>query len=126
MSTNSMPGRPARDRNLDQHMALSAVRDQLPALRCKAATYLGSGWGFDVYLLDDRYIGRFPRNASIAREVNLDESIHRFVASLSLPFSTPTVVGRAEGCSYFPHEFLVYKHVPGIQRINGSVQFRAN
>ena len=114
MSTNSMPGRPARDRNLDQHIALFAVREQLPALGCKSATYVGSGWACDVYLLDDRYIARFPRNASIAREIDVEESIHQFVASLSFPFATPNVIARAQGGSYFPHNFLVCTHVPGI------------
>ena len=71
-------------------------------------------WGFDVYLLDDRYIARFPRTASIARDIDADESIHRFVNSLSLPFPTPAVVARAEGGSHFPHRFLVYTYVQGI------------
>lgn len=114
VADSSMPGRPTPDRSLDERIALLAVREQLPALECRSAMHIGSGWAFDVYLLDDCYIARFPRNASIARELDLDERIHRFVASLSLPFSTPNVIGRAEGGSYFPHDFLVCTHVPGI------------
>jgi aminoglycoside phosphotransferase (APT) family kinase protein len=114
VAERSFPGRPRRDRELDERIALSAVREQLPALACETARHLGSGWGFDVYLLDDRYIARFPRNASIARDIDADESIHRFANSLSLPFSTPTVVARAEGGSRFPHRFLVYTYVQGI------------
>ena len=113
-AVRSFPGRPRRDRELDERIALSALREQLPALECKTARHLGSGWGFDVYLLDDRYIARFPRNASIAQEIDADESIYRFVASLSLPFSTPAVLARAEAGSYFPHRFLVCTYVPGV------------
>jgi aminoglycoside phosphotransferase (APT) family kinase protein len=114
LAERSFPGRPKRDRALDERIALSAVHEQLPALACGTARHLGSGWGFDVYLLDDRYIARFPRTASIAEEIDADESIHRFVNSLSLPFSTPAVVAPAQGGSYFPHRFLVFAYVPGI------------
>src|SRR5690242_12551396 len=110
----SFPGRPKRDRELDERIALAAVRERLPALACETARHLGSGWGFDVYLLDERYVARFPRTASIAQDIDVDESIHRFVNSLSLPFSTPAVVARAAGGSHFPHRFLVYTYVAGV------------
>ena len=114
LAERSFPGRPTRDRELDERIALSAVHEQLPTLACETARHLGSGWGFDVYLLDDRYVARFPRTASIAQEIDTDERIHRFVNSLSLPLSTPVVVARAQNGAYFPHRFLVYTYVPGI------------
>ena len=111
----AIPARPKSDRSLDASIALAAVQEQLPALECQRATHLGSGWAFDVYLLDDRFVARFPRNAGIARWVDWDELILRFVASaLGSRFSVPKLVGRGTFGAHFPHDFLVCELVAGI------------
>lgn len=111
---SSMPERPRSDRDLDASIALAAVRDQLPALECQHAVHLGSGWASDAYLLDDRFVARFPRNADVARWVDSDEAILGLVASfLGSEFRVPAVVGRGRAGAHFPHEFLVCDFVPG-------------
>jgi aminoglycoside phosphotransferase (APT) family kinase protein len=109
-----MPERPKSDRALDEAIALGAVREQLPALNCQRAIYLDSGWAADVYLLDDRFVARFPRNAEVAEWVDSEQAILGLVtSSLGSAFSTPTVVGRGRAGAHFPHDFLVCGFVPG-------------
>lgn len=107
--------KPPADRPLDAKLALSAVREQLPSLACKRATFLGDGWGHDVYLLDDRYTARFPRTAREARETDFDESVFRLVGScLASAFAVQTVVARGKPGAHFPYDFLVCTLVPGL------------
>ena len=114
-SQTSMPGRPQSDRNLDASIALAAVQEQLPALGCQRATHLGSGWATDAYLLDDRFVARFPRNAEIGQCVDADQAILSLVrSSLTSEFCVPTVVGRGKAGAVFPHDFLVCEFVPGV------------
>jgi aminoglycoside phosphotransferase (APT) family kinase protein len=114
-SESAMPERPTSDRDLDEVIALGAVREQLPALECHRATHLGSGWAVDVYLLDDRFVARFPRNADLARWVDWDQAMLGLVtSSLGSVFSVPKVVGRGWAGAYFPYDFLVCEFVPGV------------
>jgi aminoglycoside phosphotransferase (APT) family kinase protein len=113
-SQSSMPERPQSDRNLDAVIALAAVRQQLPALECQRAAHLGSGWASDAYLLDDRFVARFPRNAEVARWVDSDQAILGLVRSLASELSIPKVVGRGSAGAHFPHDFLVCEFVPGV------------
>ena len=112
---SALAKRPKSDRSLNASIALAAVQEQLPGLECERATHLASGWAFDVYLLDDRFAARFPRNAEIARWTDFDEAILGFVASaLASDFSVPKVVGRGTHGAHFPHDFLVCELVAGI------------
>jgi aminoglycoside phosphotransferase (APT) family kinase protein len=112
---SSMPERPRSDRDLNEAIALDAVREQLPTLDCHRATHLGSGWASDVYLLDDRFVARFPRNAEIAEWVDWDQALLGFVAtSLAHAFAVPGLVGRGRAGVHFPHDFLVCTLVPGV------------
>jgi aminoglycoside phosphotransferase (APT) family kinase protein len=107
--------RPESDRYLDASLALAAVREQFPALECRRVEPLGTGWGTDVYLLDDRYTARFPRTAEAAEWTTFDQAVFGLVASsLSSAFCVPTVVGRGKRGAYFPYEFLVCTFVPGV------------
>jgi aminoglycoside 2''-phosphotransferase len=110
-----MPERPPSDRELDESIALAAVREQLPDLRCSVARQLGSGWASDVYLLDECFVAAFPRNTEVARWVDSDQRILGLVASeLASAFGVPRVIGRARGGTSFPHDFLVRELVPGV------------
>lgn len=112
---SAMAWRPSSDRDLDEFIALGAVREQLPALECRRAEYLGSGWGADVYRLDDRLVARFPRNAEAAQWVDFDQAVLGLVASaLASAFAVPRVVGRGRAGAYFPYDFLVCEFVPGV------------
>lgn len=115
IAAGSMPERPGSDRDLDESIALRAVREQLPELDCHHAQYLGTGWVADVYLLDERFVARFPRNADLARWAEWDQAVLGFVTSaLASAFSVPRVVGRGRSGACFPHDFLVSEFVSGV------------
>ena len=114
-----MLSRPSSDRHLDAPAALRAVREQLPALGCRRAAPLGSGWGVDVYVLEcgraERLVARFPRTAEAARSVDADAAVLGFVASaLASAFAVPRVVARGRAGAHFPYDFLVCAFVPGV------------
>jgi aminoglycoside phosphotransferase (APT) family kinase protein len=114
-SESSMPERPHSDRDLDESIALAAVREQLPALGCRRAEHLGSGWAVDAYLLDDRLVARFPRTAEAATWVDFDEAVLGLVApALRSVCAVPTVVGRGRAGAHFPYDFLVCELVRGV------------
>jgi aminoglycoside phosphotransferase (APT) family kinase protein len=118
--------RPASDRYLDSSTALAAVREQLPTLECRRAEPLGAGWGADVYLLDDRFTGRFPRTSEAARWIDFDQSVLGLVSSrVSSAFAVPTVVGRGGGGTHFPYGFLVCAFVPGVTAGDAAAPFSA-
>jgi aminoglycoside phosphotransferase (APT) family kinase protein len=106
---------PDSDRHLDDAIALRAVRARLPALGCRRAERLGSGWATDAYLLDDRLVARFPRNAEAARWVDFDEAVLAVVAStVGSAFAVPAVVARGTAGPDFPYDFLVCELVRGV------------
>ena len=110
-----MPTRPESDRDLDEVIALLAVREQFPELNCDEVRFLGSGWATDVYLADGRYAVRFPRNAEAATYLDHDQAILELVASeLGSALPIPRVLHRGWAGSHFPHDFLVCQFVPGI------------
>jgi aminoglycoside phosphotransferase (APT) family kinase protein len=118
-----MADRPARDRYLDAASAVAAVREQLPALECRHAALLGTGWGVDAYLLDDRFVARFPRTATAAQWINADQAVLTLVSTcLSSAFSVPAVMGRGSAGRYFPYDFLVCAFVPGVTAGDASAQ----
>ena len=111
----SLPRRPESDRELDATIALRAIREQVPSLGAREARLLGSGWGTDVYLINERYAARFPRNAEAATYLDQDQATLEFVASkLSVSFAVPRVLHRGARGSHFPYDFLVCALVPGI------------
>lgn len=110
-----MPQRPRSDRPLDDAIALAALREQFPAQRFRQATLLGSGWATDAYLVDERLVARFPRNAELAAWLDRDEALLRYVAaSVGSTMAVPTVLLRGHPGEHFPHGFLACALVPGI------------
>jgi aminoglycoside phosphotransferase (APT) family kinase protein len=111
----SMPTRPESDRALDDATALRALREQLPALDCNEARLIGSGWGCDVYLVDGRWVARFPRNAENAKDVDQDAAVLELVSSeLGEAFRVPRLLHRGRAGAHFPYDFLVCDYLPGL------------
>jgi aminoglycoside phosphotransferase (APT) family kinase protein len=110
-----MPGRPEPDRPLDSVIALAAIREQFPNEGFSRAEPLASGWATDVYVVDDRLVARFPRNAELAEWMDHDEKLVRFVASsLGSDITVPKIWGRGKAGRHFKHGFLMCTFVPGI------------
>jgi aminoglycoside phosphotransferase (APT) family kinase protein len=110
-----MPERPLSDAPLDEGIVLAALREQFAAQAFERVEALGSGWAADVYLVDDRLVARFPRNADLARWTDKDEMHLRFVASaLGSAIRVPELKHRGQPGAHFPYGFLVCTLVPGV------------
>jgi len=110
-----LPQRPESDRPLNEEVALLALREQFPSRAFRRATALPPGWASDPYLIDDRFVARFPRNAEMAECLDWDEGILRFVdAALGATVRVPRVLSRGNGGEHFPHGFLVCDFIPGV------------
>jgi len=83
---------------------------------------IGSGWEYDVYLIDHHLVVRFPRYADVARGLERAEAILEFVAS-ELPSGpkVPQVILRGEPGPHFPHPFLGHRLIPGIPASDAAV-----
>lgn len=110
-----LPRRPESDRPLDETIALRALREQFPSRTFRHAAPLPPGWGSDPYVVDNRLVARFPRNAEVAEWLDWDETILRFVdVALGPHLRVPRAPHRGNPGEHFPHAFLVCDFVPGV------------
>ena len=121
-----MPRRPESDRPLDAGIALAALREQFPEQDFHQVEPLGSGWATDAFVVDQRLVARFARNAELARWLDRDEALLRFVASaLGSAIAVPEVEHRGRPGKHFPYGFLVCALVPGVGADHRDAPFSA-
>jgi aminoglycoside phosphotransferase (APT) family kinase protein len=100
------------------------VREQVPILDPQEAKFVGSGWATDVYLVDQRYAVRFPRNAEAAIYLDQDSAILELGASeLNRYFAVPKILHRCKAGLHFPYGFLVCDFVHGVSADDASAPF---
>jgi aminoglycoside 2''-phosphotransferase len=88
---------------------------QFPHLDLQQVECLGSGWEYDVYLIDGHLVVRFPRYAEVAEGLDQAEALLSFVhAELGAEVTVPRITLRGEGGSHFPHRFFGHEMVPGV------------
>lgn len=106
---------PPTDRELNEELVRLTLGHQFPELELGQVRRIGSGWEYDVYLIDDHLVVRFPRYADVARGLGRAEAILEFVASeLPLGPSVPQITLRGEPGPHFPHSFFGHRLIPGI------------
>jgi len=105
---------PPTDRELDEPLVRLTLGQQFPELELRRVQFLGAGWEYDVYLIDDHLVIRFPRYAEVAQGLERAEKILSFVAGeLPLGLRVPRIVLRGKPGPYFPHPFLGHELIPG-------------
>jgi aminoglycoside phosphotransferase (APT) family kinase protein len=97
---------------VDERLAATLIGGQFPELAGKELALLGEGWDNSVWLVDGRWVFRFPRRtlalAGVEREIAV---LPRLAKKLPLPIPAPVFVGRpAEG---YPWPFFGCAHIPG-------------
>lgn len=101
------------DAALTPEDAARRINDQFPALAPVRLELLGAGWDNLAFLVNGRFVFRFPRRrfaaGLIEREVRI---LSRLAPRLSLPTPVPTFVGRPD--SGYPYSFAGYPLVPGV------------
>lgn len=100
------------DRPLDEQTVQTVVAAQFPSLQPVHATYLGEGWDNQSYVINERWVFRFPKrreyDALIATEA---AALTDLAPSLPVPAPLPTFMG--EPCEQFPYRFWGYSMLHG-------------
>ena len=90
---------------VDRELVRGLVGGQFPELELGSLEPLGEGWDNSVWLVDERWVFRFPRRAialaGVEREIAL---LPRLAPLLPLPVPVPAFVGRPAG--EFPWPFF--------------------
>ncbi len=97
---------------LDAALVQRLIAGQFPAIELKRLRRLAEGWDNSVWLVDERWVFRFPRRslavAGVRREMAL---LNRLAPLLPLPIPEPVHLGRpADG---YPWPFFGSPAIPG-------------
>lgn len=97
---------------LEADQALALIADQFPALNPQTIKPFGFGWDNTAYIINDRYVFRFPR-----RQVAIQALAHetyilpKIAAHLSIPVPVPLWFGKPS--VHYPHAFIGYHILSG-------------
>lgn len=106
---------PPSDRDLNEGIVRLTFRQQFPELELREVEFVGSGWEYDVYLVNGHLVTRFPRYAEVAENLDRAEALLNFVgAELGSGVTVPRISLRGEAGPYFPHPFFGHELVPGV------------
>jgi len=106
---------PPSDRELTDDLVRLTLQEQFPELALERVELIGSGWEYDVYLIDDHLAIRFPRYAEVARDLDRAEAILEFVGTeLGSAVRVPRISLKGRPGPYFPHPFFGHEVIPGI------------
>ena len=101
------------DRDYDHdHAAIPrAIEEQFPSLAPVRAEYVSSGWDFDAYRVNGRWVFRFPRRQDCAHswEPGLLDLVAR-----ELEVEVPVVEFRGEPGRHFPYSFFGHRWLEGV------------
>lgn len=88
------------------------MQDQFPQLGQESIRFLGSGWDNQAFLVDERWVFRFPHR-QLAVELIAKET--RWLPELAkrLPLQTSAAVWIGEPSARFPHPFAGSTFIPG-------------
>src|SRR3990167_8137438 len=97
---------------IDEALAKKLIEEQVD-LKVTAISLMGKGWDNVAYLINEKYVFRFPRRAMgvecMENEIYLLPYIAQYV---SFPFSYPEFIGIATG--KYPTPFAGYRILPGL------------
>jgi aminoglycoside phosphotransferase (APT) family kinase protein len=93
-------------------LAAELIADQFPALGQVRVAPLGVGWDNTAYLVNDRYVFRFPRREVAAPLLETEaRALPAIAARLPLPVPVPELVGRPTAAFRWP--FTGYRFLEG-------------
>jgi aminoglycoside phosphotransferase (APT) family kinase protein len=105
---------------VDETLARRLIREQFPDLELGSVRALGQGWDTTVWLVDDRWVFRFPRRETVIRGLR-DEIAHlpQLASLLPLPIPVPTYVGLPSDEFHWP--FYGAPFLPGRELAEASL-----
>jgi aminoglycoside phosphotransferase (APT) family kinase protein len=104
---------------IDRELTLEIVRDvvgqQFPELAGATVERLGEGWEHETYLVDDRVVFRFPRQAGGGDGFEWEEGLHALVASVIGDLvGIPRITRWGRPSARFPYPFAGHDLIPGV------------
>ena len=106
----------ATDRELTVAQTGRAIRSQFPDIRANSVRLIGSGWDNDAFVVDDRWVFRFPRRRDMDEQLEKDRKLAPIVAQAlsGLGVAVPAMTMLGEPCDDFPYRFGGYRLLPGV------------
>jgi aminoglycoside phosphotransferase (APT) family kinase protein len=105
---------------VDEALARRLIGTQFPEVDLASLRLLGAGWDNTVWLVDERWVFRFPRRqiaiAGVERQLSL---LPRLAPLLPLPVGAPRFVGRAG--EDFPWPFSGSERIPGRELVEADL-----
>ena len=99
---------------VDEDLARRLLDAQFPELEPRTLRLLGAGWDNTAWLVDERWVFRFPRRAIALPGIERELAVLPALApQLSLPIPEPAHIGRASAA--FPWPFFGAALVPGVE-----------
>lgn len=89
------------------------IEEQFPFLFPVYLTHFGEGWDNTAFLVNNKYIFRFPRRKIAAELLKEENNVLPMIAG-SLPISIPVPVFIGKARKDFPYPFSGYSIIPGI------------
>ena len=100
------------ERVVDGDQARALIARQFPQLELGGLRLLGEGWDNTVWLVDERWVFRFPRRSIAVPGFRRELAMLPHLAS-RLPLPVPNPVFRGEPCRDFPWPFFGAAYLPG-------------
>ena len=108
---------------MGEELARRLIREQFPAL-AGSLRLLGEGWDNTVWLVDERWVFRFPRRTMVIRGLEIEiEVLPRIAPLLPLPVPVPTHVGQPSEAFQWP--FYGAPFLPGRELADARLDERA-
>jgi aminoglycoside phosphotransferase (APT) family kinase protein len=109
---------------VDEELARRLIAAQFPELALDSLTLLGEGWDNTVWLVDERWVFRFPRRELAIPGVEREIAALRALAPrLPLPIPEPVFVGTPG--DVFPWPWFGARHVPGSEPLGLAADARS-
>ena len=106
---------PPIDRELTLEIVRAVVSEQFPELASATVARLGEGWEHETYLVDDRVVFRFPRQAGGGDDFEWEEGLHALVASvIGGLVGIPRITRWGRPSAQFPYPFAGHDLIPGV------------
>jgi aminoglycoside phosphotransferase (APT) family kinase protein len=114
----------AAEITVDEALARRLIGSQFPELELRSLGLIGQGWDMTVWLVDDRWVFRFPRREMVIRGLD-NEIAHlpRLASLLPLPIPIPTFIGEPSseyGWPFYGAPFLAGRELAEVALDDGG------
>ena len=97
---------------ISRESARQVLRSQFPSVDASSIELLGEGWDFRAFVVDGRWIFRFPKSRESEQRLLTELRFLEDVAAL-LPLSVPRYLFCGTPAEWFPYHFAGYAMLPG-------------